>query len=148
MFNKVLIATDGSEEALAAAKVANDYVEKGLVKELVFLNTEPTFIAGTIDMGMTVGNVENWNSMAQEYGSALIEEACANITAEVPITKKVLMGDPAASICEYASCNDCDLIIMGSRGNSQLKGLLLGSVSTKVLQYAQCPVLVVRNENK
>ena len=144
MFEKVLIATDGSDESVEAAKVASQYIEQGLTKELLVLNIEPTFVAGTIDMGMTVGNVENWNSMAQEYGKNIIEETCRNIKGEATITKKVIMGDPASSICECAENNDCELIIMGSRGNSQLKGLLLGSVSTKVLHYAKCPVLVVK----
>ncbi len=149
MFEKILIATDGSEESLEAARMANNYIERGLVKELVVLNIEPTFVAGTIDMGMTVGNVENWNVMAQEYGDSIIDETCEVIKpADVTITKKVVMGDPASSICDYANANNCDLIIMGSRGNSQLKGLLLGSVSTKVLHYAKCPVLVVKTKEK
>ena len=148
MFEKILIATDGSDESMEAAKMANHYIEQGLVKELVVLNIEPTFVAGTIDMGMTVGNVENWNSMAQEYGKTIIEETCQNIKAPVTITKKVIMGDPAASICEYASANQCDLIIMGSRGKNPLSGLLLGSVSTRVLHFAKCPVLVVKTEKK
>ena len=48
------------------------------------------------------------------------------------------------SISDYAKDNGCDLIIMGSRGKNPLTGLLLGSVSTRVLHFAPCQVLVVK----
>lgn len=56
----------------------------------------------------------------------------------------VLEGPPAERICEVAHIEQCEMIIMGSRGRSDLKGLLLGSVTHRVLQQAPCPVLVVR----
>lgn len=56
----------------------------------------------------------------------------------------VLEGPPAEKICEVARIEDCEMIIMGSRGRSDLKGLLLGSVAHRVLQQAPCPVLIVR----
>lgn len=146
MFNKVLIATDGSNESIEAAKMANKMIKENLIKELFILNIEPTFVNGAIDMGVTVSNIEGWNSMAQEYGETLIEEADKVIEkTDIKITRKVIMGDPAATICEYAEAKDCDLIIMGSRGKNPLSGLLLGSVSTRVLHFAKCPVLVVKS---
>jgi nucleotide-binding universal stress UspA family protein len=56
----------------------------------------------------------------------------------------ILEGPPAEKICETARIETCEMIIMGSRGRSDLKGLLLGSVTHRVLQQAPCPVLVVR----
>jgi len=56
----------------------------------------------------------------------------------------VLEGPPAEQICEVARIENCEMIIMGSRGRSDLKGLLLGSVAHRVLQQAPCPVLIVR----
>lgn len=51
---------------------------------------------------------------------------------------------PSAAICEYASAQDVDLIVMGSRGRSGVKKLLVGSVSSHVLHHAPCPVTIVR----
>ena len=55
----------------------------------------------------------------------------------------ILEGDPAEMIDETARVLKCDLIVMGSRGLSNLLGLTLGSVSTKVLHSAKCMVLIV-----
>ncbi len=53
-------------------------------------------------------------------------------------------GSPAVVILDFASANDIDLIIMGSRGLGIVKGVLLGSVSQYIVEQAKCPVLVVK----
>lgn len=50
----------------------------------------------------------------------------------------------AKEILEYAESNKIDLIIMGSRGMTGIKKMLLGSVASGVVTYSQCPVLVVK----
>jgi len=55
----------------------------------------------------------------------------------------ILEGDPAEAIIEAAADEKCDLIVMGTRGLSNLKSIALGSVSHKVLQSAECMVLIV-----
>ncbi len=55
----------------------------------------------------------------------------------------VLEGDPAEAIVEAANDEKCDLIVMGTRGLSNLQSIALGSVSHKVLQAAECMVLIV-----
>jgi nucleotide-binding universal stress UspA family protein len=64
----------------------------------------------------------------------------AGFTAE-PVCK---LGDPAEEIMNVASKRQADLIVMGAKGLGTLDRILLGSVSTRVVQYATCPVLVVR----
>lgn len=54
-----------------------------------------------------------------------------------------LKGDPAHQILEYAKEHEQDLIIMGSRGLSGIKEIMLGSVSHKVTQLSKCPVLII-----
>ena len=48
------------------------------------------------------------------------------------------------TIVEYAESHDIDLIILGTKGRSGIKKLLLGSVATAVVKYATCPVMVVK----
>ncbi|OPX38427.1 MAG: hypothetical protein B1H13_11325 [Desulfobacteraceae bacterium 4484_190.3] len=62
----------------------------------------------------------------------------------VPFSDRILEGSPGNMIAEAARIENCDMIIMGSRGRSDFEGLLLGSVTHRVLQAAECPVLVVR----
>lgn len=64
----------------------------------------------------------------------------AGFTAE-PVCK---VGDPAEEIMNVASNRTADLIVMGAKGLGTIDRILLGSVSTRVVQYASCPVLVVR----
>jgi nucleotide-binding universal stress UspA family protein len=55
----------------------------------------------------------------------------------------ILEGDPARAIADAAEDEKCDLIVMGTRGLSDLKGMALGSVSHKVLHASDCMVLLV-----
>jgi len=59
-------------------------------------------------------------------------------SVEVPI------GSPAEKILEIAAARDVDLIVTGTRGRSEIVGLLLGSVADKLVRHAICPVMVVR----
>ena len=142
MLEKLLVATDGSEESLAAAKTADQYAAYGLADEIHVLNAAPNFSDANFEMAFS--SVENLNALTHNYGAKIVEETAKVITHPKKLVKKVILGDAPMVICEYAKEHHCDMIIMGSRGNGQLKGLLMGSVSTKVLHYAECPVLIVK----
>jgi nucleotide-binding universal stress UspA family protein len=64
--------------------------------------------------------------------------------AKLSFVESMLVGDPAEQIIKQAKAVKTDLIVMGTRGRSALKGLLLGSVASKVLAHASTPVTVVR----
>lgn len=59
-------------------------------------------------------------------------------------SKKVAVGDPASEISDYAKTKSADLIVIGTRGHGELKGMFLGSVSRKVSNLAGVNVLIVR----
>ena len=63
---------------------------------------------------------------------------------EFTITGMVEKGDPAALIIDGSNRLNVDLIVLGSRGTSELGQYLIGSVANKVIQYAHKPVMVVR----
>jgi nucleotide-binding universal stress UspA family protein len=60
------------------------------------------------------------------------------------VTRHVFLDQPHAAIVDCAKKNGCDLIAMGSRGHGGIKGLLLGSETSRVLHSAKVPVLVYR----
>ena len=60
------------------------------------------------------------------------------------IVKKVAVGDPASEIATIAKNTNADLIVIGTRGHSDLKGMFLGSVSRKVSNLADVNVMIVR----
>ena len=57
-----------------------------------------------------------------------------------------VVGEPAPSIAKAAEKTSADLIVMGSRGQSAIKGLFFGSVSNGVLAQTKCPLLVIRDK--
>ncbi|MFH1981530.1 MAG: universal stress protein [Pseudomonadota bacterium] len=61
----------------------------------------------------------------------------------ITFSERILEGRPSEVICRVAELEKCDLIVMGSRGRTDLQGLLLGSVTHRVLHSAPCPVVVV-----
>ena len=67
-------------------------------------------------------------------------------SAGVKASKVVQMGDAASEIIEYAEKHKIDLMISGSRGFSQVRGYLLGSVSRKLVHYSGRSVLIVKGE--
>ena len=86
-----------------------------------------------------------WKSRLQNgncwfYSEAVKELESAGLTVKV----ELLEGPMAEAILRVAETRGANLIVLGARGSSSLQGLLLGSVSQKVIQYTTCPVLVVR----
>ena len=59
-------------------------------------------------------------------------------------TTHIHVGQPAEVICKMAGELGCDLIVMGTHGRSPVAGLVMGSVATRVLHQAPCPVLLVK----
>jgi nucleotide-binding universal stress UspA family protein len=81
---------------------------------------------------------EAWNEMAQD-------RSINNITKEnIKSTLRVVIGSPSEKILEFANANQIDLIIMGSQRLETISKIkALGSVSRKVSEAADCPVLIV-----
>jgi len=63
---------------------------------------------------------------------------------DLDITSKLLVGRPSDKIVEECKKGNFDLIVMGNRGLGRVKGFLLGSVSQRVSNDAECPVLIVK----
>ena len=64
----------------------------------------------------------------------------------VQVKKEIINSQMSveAAIVEYAESEGVDLIVVGTRGNSGIKNMLLGSIASGVVKYATCPVMVVK----
>lgn len=137
--NKIMVPVDGSNYSMQAARYAAQMA--GLVKAgIVLLHCRKPFpvVLGEPYFQKAMNKiVKRSNELLQPFQELLSK---ANILYE----EKILEGNPAVVICEVAGIEKIDLIIMGSRGRNDLEGLLLGSVTHRVLKTAPCPVLVVR----
>jgi len=140
MFEKILLAVDGSEHALNAAKVAGDLVRSVNARELrIVIAYEP------VPAYLGEPNLQNTINARMNESQDVLHEA-ENMVGKIPteIHSELIEGQIADAIINVAEARNCDLIIMGSRGLGRLAGALLGSNSQKVVSEAPCPVLIVR----
>ena len=140
MFDKILLAVDGSDHALHAARIAAEMARGMKPKEFrVVVSYEPIpLYLGEPNMQHAI---DNRKKEAEEILSKALKEV-----GELPceIHTELLEGDPATAIIDVAAVRKSEIIIMGSRGLGRLAGLVLGSTSQKVVAHAPCPVLIVR----
>ena len=113
--------------------------------ELVVLHCWEYPYLGVIDF---VGMDERIRATTHDGAEALLDATIAHLRAshpddDVPLTPLLLEGNPAWTLLDASK--DADLIVIGSRGRSGLKTLLLGSVSHVIVTHADIPVVVVRH---
>lgn len=140
MFAKILLAVDGSDHALHAAKMAGDLarnMKSESLRIVVAFSHIPSFLGEPNMQDAIDARLKEADDILQ---TAL--DAVGKIPGE--IQKEVIEGPPAEAIVNVAATRNSDLIVMGSRGMGALEGLLLGSTSQKVVSDAICPVLIVR----
>ncbi len=147
MFSKILIASDGSCHALAAAKHAAALAKKfGSELTIVTVYNPAEMPASFMGVpGESINTATEPACYAAELQSEIEHDTGTVIDAEgLKFTCKRELGHPVDRIITVACNEDSDLIVMGCRGLSRWKSYLLGSVSDGVLHHAHCPVLIVR----
>jgi len=140
MFDRILLAVDGSEHALHAARTAAELARNMKPAEfriVVSYDTIPMYL-GEPNLQFAI---DNRKSDAEAVLARAVQEV-GNIPCN--IHTELIEGDTAEAIIDVAKTRKSDLIVMGSRGLGTLAGLLLGSTSQKVVSHAPCPVLIVR----
>lgn len=85
-----------------------------------------------------------WDGVREDAARGLEDYAAPIREQGIAVETLVRDGYPATVIEEEASAEDADLIVIGTRGRSGIKHLLLGSIAERVVQHAPCPVLTVR----
>lgn len=156
---RILIVTDGSVHSQRAM----DYLGKFPIPDLTEVHAlhvlppmpSPALIARSWPAGSEsmapVPSYETEEMLAKQaeeeerIGAALLAESVETLGNYGIGAKSVLLrGDAATEIIEYANQNQIGLIVAGSRGLSQMRRLLLGSLSRKLVHYAGCSVLIVK----
>lgn len=140
MYNKVLVATDGSGFSHRALKVAVEHAKRFQSEILLLFVFKQPRNYGTF----SGSSVEYSEEQIEEISRKIFEATIKDIdTTGVTINTKLRLGKPAIEIIEEAN-EDVDLIVMGNRGHGTVTGAVTGSVAQKVLRLASCPVLVVK----
>jgi nucleotide-binding universal stress UspA family protein len=139
MFENILVAVDGSKHSDDAFSIAMDMAQK-YGSQLLVLHV---FQGGTGSSTMvSPGFEDDMRSIGQQILDSY--EAKVNERRLQNVRMLLQEGDAAQRIMETANEEKCGLLLIGSRGRGGFKELLLGGVSHKVTNHADCPVLVVK----
>ena len=146
MSKTILVPVDGSEHSKKALEFAADYCA-GKGGQLFLLHVVQSLPHDrTLVLGAAAITIHDTRDNLEKAGAKVIE-AAKQVAAEHgcrSVDTKSVLGDPAAEIVDMATEINADMIVMGSRGLSDLKGLMVGSVSHKVNQLAPCTCVSVR----
>ena len=151
-FSKILVAVDVSEPSMAAADDAilmarlfhANLIAVYVLPENIRYQYEDR-INSDVPVTPSVSEIiELPRQEIEEKSFSKIKEICkennVKLNTEVISTTKSI----AAELVDYAESNNVDLIVVGTRGRSGFKKMLLGSIAAHVITYAYCPVLVVK----
>lgn len=144
MGRKILVAYDGSDLGKAAIEEAKNQAKIYDKAEIYIvtvvtpgISSNNTAVAGNISMNDAEAVYPELERIKQE-----LEQL--GFTIKMEIITDFSQKNPGVAICDYAEENEMDQIIVGNRGLSNLKVLLLGSVSNTIVQRANCHVLVIK----
>jgi nucleotide-binding universal stress UspA family protein len=146
-FGKILIAIDGSEHSFQAAEYALDLAKKF---EAQLYAVTVTYIPASENLShkqvLSKSLVEDGNKdmkNSEQWFDNFVQKASEyNVNLKTELLNSTRPVDYV--LLEFAEENGIDLIVMGTKGRTGFKKLLLGSVASSVSTYAHCPVLIVK----
>jgi len=137
MFERILVAVDGSVEGSKTVPVALDMAQThGSAVTVIHVREHGRYEGADVDLGPAEPAEDLVDAVL-----AVFKDAGISAKGEI---RRVSPGDTPEQIVDVANGSHADLIIMGTRGRTEWKSLLLGGVANKVVHHAKCPVLLVR----
>ncbi len=124
---RILLAVDGSNHGLTAAALLHD-LPWPPGSEVTLLAVVPTHVT----------------SFHETMPAALATVRDIVQAEHLTVHEELLEGHPAEQLTTYADAHQPDLLVVGAQGLRATLGILLGGVAQQVVEYAECPVLVVR----
>jgi nucleotide-binding universal stress UspA family protein len=155
LFKKILVPLDGSEHSLRALGIAVQ-VAKKFSGKLTLIHVysvtvrpvvmpEPTSLTPPGVPVMTAAEVSKVAEAARKAGANILVDGEQRVKAEgVQVETALKEGHTVQEIIRTAKEGEFDLIVMGARGVSMIREVLLGSVSDRVIRNGPCPVLVTK----
>lgn len=143
--NNILVPIDGSKESICACKwactIAQGTSATITLLHVVDLNLKMTSFDRVSMSGYVPESIK-------KQGEDLLAAYRSHMPQELQIKNVLQAGSPHQTIVAVAEELQPDWIIMGSRGASNLKEIVMGSVSQYVLHHVSCPVMIVKDNDK
>jgi len=153
LFSKILVPLDGSEHSLKALEEAVQIAKKfsGKITLIHVYSVQPIMMPEPSTMGslsipiVTGAEVSTMIEAAKKLGNRILDDGEQRAkTSGIRIEKMLVEGHAVEEIVRVANQSSFDLIVIGARGVSHMREMLLGSVTDGVLHHARCPVLVMK----
>ncbi|MDQ0350288.1 nucleotide-binding universal stress UspA family protein [Alkalibacillus filiformis] len=164
LFARVLVAYDGSTDSKKALNKAEGIAKQNDAKLIVAyvqdqspaapISDQHTIPHGTSMLNQTTNYTTSMPAsdsseqqqvdIMDQQADEILDEAKLKLSNEIDTDYEILLGPPAREIVKFAKDQDVDLVILGNRGLSGLKKIVMGSVSNKVTNDSHCPVLVIK----
>ena len=145
MFQKILAPVDGSDTAWKALDTARILAERFGGELLVITVTVPYSSVSLLQIAMDQNIIDRNNEELEKAGKVILERAkerLENFKGRVTYDQEA--GNPAETILDTVVEEKSDAVVIGSRGLSGVEEFFLGSVSSKVSQYADVPVFIIK----
>ncbi len=141
--HSILIPVDGSEHSTKAIKYAIKTISEGLSAKVYLINVQmPVMITVSEFPLYDYDQIEKAQAL---QAKSVLKRACKLLEeANIDVTKHYEIGPISRTIVEYAKANNCDNIIMGTRGMGAFGNLVMGSVANQVVHLAEVPVTLVK----
>ena len=143
LFQKIVLATDGSEYSANVVKYAIELAKISEAK-IYAIYVVDTGIFTSIPMDVAWTNM--YELLKQEGNVATNQVESEAMAANIEVESITVEGHPAEEIIKLAEDKSADIIVMGTLGKSGLDRFLLGSVAEKVSRTSRIPVMIVRGE--
>jgi len=139
MLGQILVAIDGSKNSVRATDLARELREHcgGRLILVYAFPAIPHFLGQKYMLDLAARHRIEAERVMKEASAPLQENG-------TPFETEILEGPAAEAILNVAEVRECDLIIIGAKGYTNLEAHLIGSVSDRVVKHAKCPVLVVK----
>ena len=139
---EILVPVDGSDNSIRAVRFAVEMAgAMGIGVRLFYV-----FPAASVEIiGMAGMSRADIDQAAQASAQRAFDQTREGLDGDIDVTleQETSIGDPAEEIIRYTEDDHSVLVVIGRRGLSRMKSLMLGSVSDKVIRHAKSPVTVI-----
>jgi nucleotide-binding universal stress UspA family protein len=139
VFGRILVGVDGSPEGVEAVRQAAR-LATGELTILAAWQRPPPVVTG-VGVGSAYGELDV--TPYRDAASNAVNDARAVVEGGLPV-RKVVQGSAWESLLDEVERAERSLVVVGSHGQSRMRGIVLGSTATELIHKAPCPVLVVR----
>lgn len=150
-FKKILVTIDGSPQSMKAVdyaiNIAKKYDSELIALHVLYSQIGFAFYTETATGLITPNSINELIEQAKREAEKWfdeIQEKCKNAKLQVKTEAVITAISVVEAIISYSEKENIDLIVIGSRGRSAFRKLILGSAASGIMTFAHCPVMVIK----